>query len=220
MSSIANVVDGQVIDKGTSSDSLTSNKKNSNSELGKDAFLQLLVTQMKYQDPLEPTSNTEYISQLATFSELEEMKNLGSGMEMQTASGLVGKEVIMNVVSPTTGESQIVQGQVDYVKMEGGKVLLSIGGELYSMEDLESVVDKKFLEANEVVSKLEGMLEKLPEPDKLIKNNKEQVDELWKMYENMSAYEKSFLGNEVTSYIKKMKTKMDEITDEKTDEVV
>ena len=45
-------------------------EKGSGGEMDKDAFLQLLVAQMKYQDPLEPTSNTEYVSKYATFSEL------------------------------------------------------------------------------------------------------------------------------------------------------
>ena len=75
MSSIAQVKDGQILE---SISSLQKEAKTSNSSLDKDAFLQLLVAQMKYQDPLEPTSNTEYISQLATFSELEEMQNLTS----------------------------------------------------------------------------------------------------------------------------------------------
>ena len=64
MSTIAQIKDGQILE---SVSSLNKDAKASNSSLDKDAFLQLLVAQMKYQDPLEPTSNTEYISQLATF---------------------------------------------------------------------------------------------------------------------------------------------------------
>ena len=70
------IVNGEVQDPSASANSITNAAKVNKSSLGKDAFLQLLVAQMKYQDPLEPTSNTEYISQLATFSELEEMQNL------------------------------------------------------------------------------------------------------------------------------------------------
>ena len=55
------VVDGKIQETASSSSSLSSTTDSGNN-LGKDAFLQLLVTQMKYQDPLSPTDNTEYIS--------------------------------------------------------------------------------------------------------------------------------------------------------------
>lgn len=53
-------------------------ERKSGDTLDKEDFLLLLVTQMQYQDPLEPTSNTEYVAQLAQFSELEQMQNLNS----------------------------------------------------------------------------------------------------------------------------------------------
>ena len=53
---------------------------NADSSLNKDAFLQLLVTQMRYQDPLDPQDNSEYLSQLAQFSALEQMTNVASGL--------------------------------------------------------------------------------------------------------------------------------------------
>lgn len=52
-----------------------------NSTLGKDAFLQLLVTQMQYQDPLDPQDNSEYLAQLAQFSALEQMTNVADNLE-------------------------------------------------------------------------------------------------------------------------------------------
>ena len=99
MAIIQAVQDGKVVDTSASSQSLSNVTKSDNSSLDKEAFLQLLVAQMKYQDPLEPTSNTEYISQLATFSSLEEMQNLNSTMETSQATNLVGKTVIMKVTS-------------------------------------------------------------------------------------------------------------------------
>lgn len=73
-------------------------------ELGKDAFMQLLISQMAYQDPLAPMENTEFISQLAQFSALEQQQNIAAGIQLlalsQTAStnsqmvNLIGKRVL------------------------------------------------------------------------------------------------------------------------------
>ena len=62
MALVAPVKDGKIVDTTQKTNSKETEKSGNN--LDKDAFLQLLVAQMKYQDPLEPTSNTEYISQL------------------------------------------------------------------------------------------------------------------------------------------------------------
>ncbi len=75
--------------------------------LGKDDFLNLLVTKMRHQDPLEPMSDEDFIAQLAQFSSLEQMNNISEGIEtsnqwdflqMQSinntmASGLIGREI-------------------------------------------------------------------------------------------------------------------------------
>jgi flagellar basal-body rod modification protein FlgD len=79
----------------------------SNSVLGKDDFLKLLLTQLKNQDPLNPTDGTEFASQLAQFSSLEQLTNLNDAIQQSLtnnsyltqsinnslASNLVGKNV-------------------------------------------------------------------------------------------------------------------------------
>ena len=57
------------------------NTVNKNGDLGKDAFLQLLVTQLQNQDPLDPVDDKEFISQMAQFSALEQMQNLNTSFK-------------------------------------------------------------------------------------------------------------------------------------------
>lgn len=146
----ASVVDGQV--QANSTPTNTSEKTVGTNALGKDAFLQLLVTQMQYQDPLEPTADTEFISQLAQFSSLEEMQNLNnsldalseqvSGIQQQTfAANLVGKNVIMNI------DGDYVAGLVQYMEMKDGVPYLAINEKTYCIDYLDTVVDDSYLES-------------------------------------------------------------------------
>ena len=82
-----------------------------NSALGKDAFLQLLVTQMQYQDPLDPQDNSEYLAQLAQFSALEQMtlektntlvSNIDTSMLVGQLSGMIGKNLQWSTTTTVT----------------------------------------------------------------------------------------------------------------------
>ncbi len=115
-----------------------------NSELDKDAFLQLLVTQMQNQDPLQPTDNTEYMSQLAQFSSLEAMNNISSQASVTQAMSLTGSYVIMNTTDAAGNINQI-SGLVDFVTVSEGKAMLNINGQYYPYEDFDSVVDPNYL---------------------------------------------------------------------------
>lgn len=149
------VVDGKVQTTPTADN--TSKDTTGTGELGKEAFLQLLVAQMKYQDPLNPTSDTEYISQLATFSSLEEMQNMNetltSGLESLNATmnnshaqSLVGKYVMLTVADGK-GVLNATGGQVDYVYTEDGTTYLSVNGNDYPMSCLDSVVSEEYVKS-------------------------------------------------------------------------
>lgn len=93
-----------------------------NQSMGKDAFLQLLVTQLKNQDPLSPQDNGAFVSQLAQFSSLEGINNLNdsvnnissnySSSQALQASSLVGRSIITQTDKALVDTSKSMTGSV------------------------------------------------------------------------------------------------------------
>jgi len=135
---------------------------NTASGYDKDSFLKILVAQMKYQDPMEPTSNTEYISQYATFTQVEQLNNMANSMSLSRASELVGKTVTVTQVNADTGKTSEVQGVVDFVTYSGNKAYLSINGTNYNIDDVTEVLSTDYTDALEVVKDFQEAIDKLP----------------------------------------------------------
>ena len=77
----AQIVDGKVVANYTADGKP---KTTGNDSLNKDAFLNILVAEMQYQDPLQPSSNTEWVSQMSSFTQVEELQSLGDSIKEQT----------------------------------------------------------------------------------------------------------------------------------------
>jgi flagellar basal-body rod modification protein FlgD len=122
---------------GTSTQTGTSSSTKKSDGLGQTAFLNLLITQLKNQDPLNPMKDTEFIAQLASFSSLEQMTgintNMGNLLAQQNytnAANMIGKQV-------TTSDNK--SGVVSKVGIENGTVYLYVGTDKYSLSNITSV---------------------------------------------------------------------------------
>ncbi|MGN0346449.1 MAG: flagellar hook assembly protein FlgD [Lachnospiraceae bacterium] len=196
MSIIAPLVDGEFKTSTSSTSISNSDKKDSNSEINSEAFLTLLVAEMQNQDPLEPTSNTEWISQYATFTEVSEIQEIGSNMSSIQAQNLVGEHVIMKVTNEA-GNTDYISGPVDYVVYENKDTYLSINGELYSIADLDTVASADYMEAYNLALNVTELIKKLPGYDNITIGNKDTIESLHDTAEKMTDYEKSFLDKSV-----------------------
>ncbi|WP_066193873.1 MULTISPECIES: flagellar hook assembly protein FlgD [Gracilibacillus] len=123
------------------------------SQLGKDEFLQILMTQLQNQDPLNPMDDKEFISQMATFSSLEQMMNMSNSMEMLVQnqmvspviqySHLIGKEVSYYQIDEETGEvaepKEIVDSVVRSISQNQGYAVIELenGTKIYTDEILK-----------------------------------------------------------------------------------
>ncbi len=121
-----------------------SGKKRNTDEMGKDQFLKLLVTQLKYQDPMKPVDDKEFISQMAQFSSLEQMQNLNTSFSAMRAFSLMGKEIAADFKDSETGEHEFVYGIVEKVRMEKGKVYVQVGERDIPIDDITEVSQKNF----------------------------------------------------------------------------
>ncbi len=125
-------------------DEVPKTERKPGAQLGKEDFLLLLVTQMQYQDPLDPADNTQFVAQLAQFSALEQMSNLNTTANNNSAYSLVGKEVLVRHTN-SVGDVQEIQGQVDYVTIKNGEAYVSINGTDYEFDEVVQVIDANYL---------------------------------------------------------------------------
>lgn len=117
----------------SSTNSTTSTAK-SNQDLGKDDFLNLLVTQLKYQDPMSPMEDKEFISQMAQFTSLEQMKNMNNSVQITQATSFIGKQVTW---SDSAGAEQT--GVVKSVKIQNGEARVIVGDETLELKKIITV---------------------------------------------------------------------------------
>ncbi len=192
--------------------------KNSTTPTGydKDAFMQILVAQMKYQDPLEPTSNTEYISQYATFTQVEQLSNMANAMSLSRASELVGKTVTISQTNADTGKTSEVQGVVDYVNYSGNKAYLNINGVNYDVDDVIQVLDSSYTNAIEEVEDFQKAIDKLPNIDMITEDEHGlTIDTMYTYYtENMSDKAKNLMDKNYVTALLQYVNRIDDIRDD------
>ncbi|MDL2289339.1 hypothetical protein LJB83_01080 [Clostridia bacterium OttesenSCG-928-F22] len=124
----------------TITQSIESNKTRTvNKTLGKNEFMNLLVAQFQNQDPLSPSSDTEFIAQLAQFSALEQMEEMNRAMVASQTYALVGKHAYVSTM--VAGEEYLLFGKIDGVVNEGGISYLVIGEGKYQLSDVAGIVD-------------------------------------------------------------------------------
>ena len=125
-------------------------KTTGGSELGKDAFMELMLAQLKNQNPLEPQDNGDFIAQLAQFSSLEEMQNLSGSVDdvvgqfrssqALQASAMVGKTVLAPSSVGILGSEGEITGTIQVPASTGGLRLsvMNQSGELVRQIDMGS----------------------------------------------------------------------------------
>ena len=181
------------------------------STLGYDQFLQLLCAEMQYQDPLEPTSNTDYVAQMATFSQLEATLSLTETQANANASELVGKQVILKVTSETTGATSYIDGRVDYVMYQNGEAYLSVNDQLYPASSLDTVADTEYYEGVTLAESVTNMVNQLPDLKYLTLSWEKAVSQIRDLYDGMTSYQQAFVADDTLGTLKEYEDRIKEL---------
>ncbi|TWT27830.1 flagellar hook assembly protein FlgD [Planomicrobium sp. CPCC 101110] len=125
-------------------------KQESANALGKDAFLKILVTQMKNQNPMEPLKDTEFIGQMAQFSSLEQLTNINTAMTQfigtQSNSSLTDyADLIGNTIyweQQVNGKLESGEGTVRALSLKNGEMQVELENDVKVPLDAINRIEK------------------------------------------------------------------------------
>ncbi len=173
----------------------------------KEMFLELLVAEMQYQDPLEPTDNTEYVKELATFSQVETLNNVQDDVSALTSQNLVGKYV--SLTDPDTGE--VVEGKVDFVNENAGEQYVSVEGAMYKASTVTAVHDGDYFEAVTMAETFSSLVNQMPNANNLTLADEEKWGVLNNVYAGMTDSQKKYVTDETMQNFAAINAKMNEL---------
>lgn len=206
MAIIAPIENGKVVE-----DTTKANKRDDKNTADKEMFLKLLVAEMQYQDPLQPTSNTDYVKELASFSQIEAVQAVQDQMSTIQANSLVGKYVILNTTG-ASGNQEYVSGKVDYVMTdEEGKMFLSVNEKLYSIDELDSVCDDAYYTAVTSATEFHMAIETLPNVYTLTLADEEKLVACRKVLDEMSSYQQQYISPDDVKKLTALEERMAEL---------
>ena len=121
------------------------NDRTPSSNLGKDDFLQLLTTQLKNQDPMNPMEDMDFIGQMAEFSSLEQMLNLNSSVE-KINTALTNNQTTQammflgtNVTADVDDSGEPVTGTVSMIGFKDNQPYLKVGDYAVMLDQVKLV---------------------------------------------------------------------------------
>ncbi len=121
-------------------------------ELDGDAFLMLMLEQLKNQDPMDPMDNSEMLAQQAQFTQLQELQELNESIAtnnmIQQANSLVGKTV--QIVDPNN-TSRLITGVVSSANFTNGSATITVNGNEYPLGLVASITDGAAASSNDVI---------------------------------------------------------------------
>ena len=113
-----------------------------NSQIGQDQFMELLVTQLRNQDPLEPVNQQDFLGQLAQFSSLSGIEQLNSNFaeslkfqQLSQGGSLVGSRV-----EYTSAQGEFKTGLIDSARVLNGELRFQMGEDTVGLGDIAGVI--------------------------------------------------------------------------------
>ncbi len=113
---------------------------NKSTSVDKDTFLKLLVAQLQYQNPLEPQSDTAFVTQLSQMSTMEQLQSMKESMTSAQAYGMLGNYVYAEVQNSTTGTTDVYLGLATSVIIKDGVNYVLVGNTAIPVSKISRVI--------------------------------------------------------------------------------
>jgi flagellar basal-body rod modification protein FlgD len=136
------VTGANAVAAGTTGGTISTSSSTSQGAIGQEDFFKLLITQLQYQDPMQPMEDKDFLAQMAQFNSLQQLETVSKSMDtllsvsqLGQASNLVGK------TETATVDGEQVTGVVSKATIVNGDVSLQVGDKKFSIGSVTEIAN-------------------------------------------------------------------------------